>query len=298
MTEERTLGIDVSRWQDDNSTPQQIDFIKAYKAGAKFVFIKGSQSNWADLDFIYNWNSSKNAGLLRGAYHFLVWEMKPEIQAQFFAGLLKNDIGELPPVVDFEWWQTTPSNALDILWAFIAELKKLLGVNPIIYTAASYWMQYGRTNSEWKKFPLWIANYDVLSPKIPLPWEDYTFWQYSSHGDGLAFGAESLNIDLNWFNGNYNDLLKFAGINSVDIPDESSEEQDTEESENAGLTAYVNYNMNVRSGPSIYNSIIGKKYVGDIVNILDISGNDAWVKIGENEWICAKLNNTKFIEIK
>jgi GH25 family lysozyme M1 (1,4-beta-N-acetylmuramidase) len=42
MVAQLTPGIDVSRWQDDNNTPQQIDFRKAYAAGARFVFIKAS----------------------------------------------------------------------------------------------------------------------------------------------------------------------------------------------------------------------------------------------------------------
>lgn len=39
----KTLGIDVSRWQDNNSTAQQMDFTKSVSMGAKFVFIKSSR---------------------------------------------------------------------------------------------------------------------------------------------------------------------------------------------------------------------------------------------------------------
>ena len=64
---DRTLGIDVSKWQDDNSTPQRMDFKKAYDAGARFVFIKASQACWMDEDMLYNWKSAQDAGLLRSA---------------------------------------------------------------------------------------------------------------------------------------------------------------------------------------------------------------------------------------
>ena len=47
-------GIDVSVWQDDNSTPQKMDFSKAKAAGARFVFIKACERGFIDPDFIYN----------------------------------------------------------------------------------------------------------------------------------------------------------------------------------------------------------------------------------------------------
>ena len=33
-------GCDVSVWQDNNSTPQQVDFQKMYAGGKRFVMIK------------------------------------------------------------------------------------------------------------------------------------------------------------------------------------------------------------------------------------------------------------------
>ena len=68
-------GIDVSHWQDDKSTPRKIDFSKAKKAGAEFVFIKASERLTADADHAWNWDNAKSAGLLRGTYHFLRWDV-------------------------------------------------------------------------------------------------------------------------------------------------------------------------------------------------------------------------------
>jgi GH25 family lysozyme M1 (1,4-beta-N-acetylmuramidase) len=47
-------GIDVSVWQDDNSTSQKMDFNKAKTAGARFVFIKVSERGGVDQDFLDN----------------------------------------------------------------------------------------------------------------------------------------------------------------------------------------------------------------------------------------------------
>ncbi len=90
-----SLGADYSKWQDDNSTPQQVDFAKAKRSGLSWVAIKTSQATWRDEDHAYNWRTAKAAGLLRAAYHFLVWDVQPTEQARFFFGLLKDDRPEL-----------------------------------------------------------------------------------------------------------------------------------------------------------------------------------------------------------
>lgn len=120
-------GIDVSKWQDDNTTPQQIDFNKAKRAGAYFVFIKASQDVYADPDFAYNWNAAKAAGLIRGAYHFFDYRKSPKAQADYLTSLLKNDWGELPPVLDFEkhpaWDLPTREKCLRMIKEFFTQLE-------------------------------------------------------------------------------------------------------------------------------------------------------------------------------
>ena len=213
----KTLGIDVSRWQDNNSTAQRMDFTKSVAKGAKFVFIKGSQANWADEDILYNWKSAKDAGLLRGAYHFLVWDVDPKIQAEYAFSIIKSDPGEFPPVCDFEWWGTIPPKAYDILWNYLIRMEALCGKKPIIYTGAYFWKSYGTDANVWMNYPLWLAHYGTengaYDDMIRLtPWYEWKFWQYTDKGDGIGFGAESSGLDMNWFNGSYSDLLKFAGI--------------------------------------------------------------------------------------
>lgn len=218
---ERVLGIDVSFWQNNASTPQSVDFDKAYKNGARFVFIKASQASFRDRDHTLNWKNAKDAGLLRGAYHFIVWEITPEIQADFFCSVIGDDIGELPPVADFEWWKTTPPNALEILGRFLNRVEYNLGRVPMIYTAPGFWNQYGSKDQRWARYPLWIAHYGVYSPSVPKPWWKWDFWQYTSKGDGLAFGAESKDLDMNWFNGSIDDLYRFAGLEKPQLKEVS-----------------------------------------------------------------------------
>lgn len=220
-------GIDISHWQDDKSTPQKMNFQKAVESGAKFVFIKVSERGGIDRDFEYNWTAAKEAGLLRGGYHFLRWDLSGLVQARIFCELLKDDPGELPPVADFEAprkGSRYPSNAL--LEQFLVEVETKMGRKPMIYSSPGFWKIHGRNKTtkkfdpKWAYYPLWVAHYmknfqeGVSKPDEMQPWasmgKKWTFWQYTATGDGLAFGAESKAIDLNWFNGSQQELNDFA----------------------------------------------------------------------------------------
>ena len=54
---------------------------------------------------------------------------------------------------------------------------------------------------------MWIAWYNPEIPLVPSIWEDWLYWQFTDNGDGTLFGVESLNIDLNYFNGSETDFL-------------------------------------------------------------------------------------------
>jgi len=81
----------------------------------------------------------------------------------------------------------------------------------MIYTAPYYWREFGSDNPWWARFPLWIANYYVVKPVIPLPWTSWVLWQYTPKGDGALYGAESLNIDLDRFYGTPEQFKQFCG---------------------------------------------------------------------------------------
>jgi len=219
-------GIDISHWQDDKSTPQKMNFKKAVENGAKYVFIKVSERGGIDRDFEYNWTNAKEAGLLRGGYHFLRWDLDGVVQARLFSELLRDDPGELPPVADFEApnkGSLYPSNVL--LEKFLVEVENKTDRKPMIYTSPGFWNTHGRNritkqfDKKWAYYPLWVAHYmtyreGVSKPRDMQPWtgmrKKWTFWQHSCTGDGLAYGAESKSIDLNWFNGSLKELNDFA----------------------------------------------------------------------------------------
>jgi lysozyme len=219
-----TLGLDISLWQNDVSTPQMMDFAKSKAAGAKFVFIKASQKGYLDRDYVNNWINAEGI-LPRGAYHFYDWSASYDIQINLFCQIINNDPGELPPVMDYEMSTGAPirATAAAICLRFLKDVQQRTGKTPMLYTSPGYWGSYGvTTNLEFAKFPLWVANYMVASPTIPKPWTSWKFWQYGVFPRGHEFGAESASIDLDYYNGTEQDMKIWAGI---EAPPPTIEEQ-------------------------------------------------------------------------
>jgi lysozyme len=201
-------GIDLSKWNGDWNAE------KAKSAGATFVIIKASQAAYIDPKFLANWKIAKAAKLMQGAYHYMDYTRPVRESANFYATILENYPGDLPPVVDYE--QSRNDNNTSAARAYLREFLEILksrGHKPILYTSNGFWNKYGDKNSYWKEFPLWLAYYTTsIKALIPSPWANWTFWQYSSTGKGSTYGTQSYNVDLNRFNGNMEDLEKLAGI--------------------------------------------------------------------------------------
>jgi GH25 family lysozyme M1 (1,4-beta-N-acetylmuramidase) len=166
-----TYGIDVSQWDG------LIDWPTLKNQGFAFVFIRASVGLTADATFKTNWQSAKDVGFLRGAYHFFLEDPDATAQAQTLIDLLSSDPGELPPAVDVEknaYWDFTagkqvivdfknPSTYLAHLLVVLNTIQTHLQRTPFIYTGPDVWQ--GITTSAggapaWAAgFPLWIANY-------------------------------------------------------------------------------------------------------------------------------------------
>ena len=61
-------GMDVARYQG------RIDYAKVYASGIHFVYMKMTEGkDYIDPGFYENWNAARQAGVARGAYHFMTW---------------------------------------------------------------------------------------------------------------------------------------------------------------------------------------------------------------------------------
>jgi lysozyme len=187
-------GIDISNYQ------KQIDWTKV-AASKVFVFIKATEgTGLVDKSFASHWSGAKNAGLLRGAYHFFRPQLDAIAQADLF--LSKVIASELPPVLDVEVLDNVAGARLvqrAIQWIdhVSANFRR-----PLVYASPSFWQALPSANIE-PKADLWIAQWETNAPDRMGEWPGWSFWQYSSRGNvpGIAGG-----VDLNRFNGTMDDL--------------------------------------------------------------------------------------------
>jgi lysozyme len=218
-------GPDVSFHQDAPTTPQQIDFAKMKAAGASFVIIRAGQNAWADPDLSYNLLEARKAGLPVGVYFFYDSRVSPESQADLFLSLTRGIPLELGMWLDLEenyggsyrGWQN---------WKKCLMRLRASGQDVGVYTAPAYWMRNRPTGSAdlayFKSFPLWIAHYDVSAPIIPSPWDYAILWQMGTPAAGLEYGAESLEIDMNYWYGSPESFRAYFGL-GIDEPEEPGE---------------------------------------------------------------------------
>jgi lysozyme len=196
-------GIDVSHAQ------QTVDWNEVKQAGKVFVFIKATDGiTYTDPLFAANWSGVKAAGLLRGAYHFYETNDDPTAQAENFLSAVKLEPGDLPPVVDIERTKGGESagQIVQDLQTWLDVVEQATGRVPVIYTGPGYWDSLG--TSAFGRYPLWVAEYGVQSPRLPAGWTRWTFWQSSESGTATGVGGP---VDLDVFNGTLAELEALTG---------------------------------------------------------------------------------------
>jgi len=195
-------GIDVSGWQGN------VNWQSVKNDGYSFAFVKATEgTGFTDQQFAQNWQGTKNAGVVRGAYHYFHPDLDPVAQANHFI----NTIGtlapnDLPPVLDLEHADNlSATTVLSKAQQWLDVVENTTGRKPIVYTYPSFWKDNLGNTQQFSDYPLWIANYTSASgPIVPGGWKNWTFWQYSDSG---RVNGISGNVDLNKFSSNASSSL-------------------------------------------------------------------------------------------
>lgn len=214
-----TPGIDVSKWQTE------IDWPAVSASGIRFAFIKATEgSNYLDPMFIKNWEGAKEAGILRGAYHFFRPLVDPVQQAKFFTSKVKLEKNDLPPVLDLEVNDNLDGKTLiKLVKQWVDTVEAATGKKVILYSGPAFCNTYfsipaGGPPTWAKDYHLWIANYleyiPGAKPFMPKGWAKWTFWQHSSKGRVNGIPGHT---DLNWFNGSFEELVNYVGASLEDF---------------------------------------------------------------------------------
>jgi GH25 family lysozyme M1 (1,4-beta-N-acetylmuramidase) len=223
---------DVSFYQDDNSTPGKVDFVKMKAAGAMGVIIRAGQNSWEDPDFRDHWKAAREVGLPRGSYWFFDSRSGPGTQANLWRSLIGNDVPELGFWTDLEEsYGGVFKGERNWRQLVLAMQAFYPGILHGVYTADWWWQaQVVAEPWFWKAYPLWVAQY-VSQPSyvdLPAPWREGTavLWQHTSSGNGPFYGAESMEIDLNFFNGDENKFKSYFHLTET-LPSPDGETGET-----------------------------------------------------------------------
>ncbi|MFS8204560.1 lysozyme [Streptomyces sp. CWNU-52B] len=206
----RPKGHDVSSHQ------KNVNWSKARSKGAKFVYVKATESHtYRNPYFAQQYDGSRDAGILRGAYHFaLPHKSSGTKQAAYFlrnGGGWRADGWTLPPALDIEYnpygkkkcYGLSKAGTVGWIKAFSNEVKRQTGRRPVIYTNYNWWKTCtGNSAAFAANHPLWLARYSASAGSLPSGWGHWTFWQYDNSG--------ALPGDQNLFNGSLSRLKSFA----------------------------------------------------------------------------------------
>lgn len=196
-------GIDVSRYQQ-MITWEEVKAMQVENVRIGFAFIKATEGiGNVDKQFYRNWKRSKQAGVIRGAYHFFIASKDGKMQAENFIKEVKLEPGDLPPVLDVE--QRSGVSAAELkkeVKKWLATVEEFYKVRPIIYTNVDFYNQ--NLGNEFDRFPLWIAHY--YEPHEPRIKRDWHFWQHNDEGRVNGIFPK---VDFNVFVG---DSIEFGNL--------------------------------------------------------------------------------------
>lgn len=204
-------GVDVSRYQGT------IDWDVLAGEDVSFAFIKATEgSSHQDPCFKANWRGVHESSIYAGAYHFFSFESSGATQAQNFIETVGPLKGDLPPVIDLEFYGDYYSKPLSkketrkILDDLLTALEDHYGTAPIIYTTTRAYYSY-ILGGGYSRYPLWMRD-TYMEPLV-----HWQFWQYSDKGvlegyDGVQDDQTEVYIDLNVYKGSLEEMVSVYGL--------------------------------------------------------------------------------------
>jgi lysozyme len=198
-------GLDVARYQG------RIDFAAARNGGTHFVYMKSTEGkDYLDPNFRENWQRAREAGVARGAYHFMTWCSLASEQAAWFVRNVPNDPDALPPVLDLEFNNHSKcknkhnrEDLLEKVRVMLAAMEAHTGKVPIIYTD----INFHREVLEGEHFDnaFWLRS-TAAEPHHKYSNRQWMMWQWTQTGTMSGVRVE---VDRNAFYGSPDEWVQF-----------------------------------------------------------------------------------------
>ncbi len=200
------LGFDIS---NNNGS---VDWALTGRLGYSFVVIKASEgTTFRDPFFAAEWESAREFGLVRGAYHFA----RPSAnsgrdEAHFFLDVVRDlRVGDFL-ALDLEDTRVAPRADLhDYALDFLTTVQHAVGFRPLLYSGNWYMDPHNlEGHADLAAYGLWYASWQPTFPPVPPAWDFLAMWQY---GAGPVPGISGV-VDLDLFNGTVEQLRRYGKL--------------------------------------------------------------------------------------
>jgi len=203
------LGVDVSKYQGI------IDWAKAKAQGVEFAIIRvgyrGSSSGTLNEDpnYIRNIEGALAQGIPVGVYIFsqAITEEEAIEEANYVISRIYRYNITLPIVIDFEYASSSSGNSGRLYEAKLSKVQATAickafcrtvqnaGYTGMVYANSSMLKSNLNAGEIEKDYRIWLAHYTTATNYQGI----YDFWQYSSKGNGSAYGMSSQYVDMNYW---------------------------------------------------------------------------------------------------
>ena len=225
--------VDMSYWQDHN----RIDYDRLCENVDGFI-LRATYGIWKDTRFDIHYEEISKRNKPLGAYAYLIGNHSAINQANAYHRAIEERPLRLGNVADIEDQRETTRLSRAVADGWIANTDRLMKELTKIYTGPYAWRAImGHNYTVHRHRKLWIANYQVRRPMMPLGggWGDDDWWLWQHTDRGRLDGYHS-NLDLNRYNGTTSQWLIEIGETPLPDPDLSVEERLTRIEKILGIT--------------------------------------------------------------
>jgi len=284
---ENPVGLERPLWWDISRYQGMVDHMVAHQNGVLGMIARATIS-WGYVDpfFQSNWDAAGEIpGYYRSGYHVIYADQDVIRQLDNHYRVMP-EIDVIPRVIDLELDRAAPWVIAGKTWEMVEEIKKRDGIHPIIYSRKDliekwlvpYWDQ-SQLNAVWWHLAQYL--YDRVRehpgpPTLPDGVEESRVVLHQTADKKAPFpgSCQSYAVDWDrWEIGNISEMHLWISENwGGDLPPDPDPGQ--------GLYFQVLQDgLNIRTGPGTSFSRLGSLNAGDVVQALDVGGNDSWVAI-------------------
>lgn len=263
--------IDISYWQP----PSEINY--DLLAGAvSGVILRACYGTGKDTRFEQHYSEFTRRGIPVGAYHYIVGNMGMQNQAQAFQSAVTGKELRLGLWADVEdvrdGTRLTKQNVVDYMRIAESALGELG-----IYTSRYRWEQIMGTGSHpYGTRKLWVANYGVSAPALPVGWTSWWLWQYASNGSLPGYAGS---LDMNNFSGTESEYRQWTG---------------QDEGDPLYQVEVVCIALNIRSGAGVSYPVLYAVPKGTILDVYEEVNN--WIRVGQGKYCSGNSAYVKRVE--